>query len=167
MSERRQRTISGAHDGAHRHARGAVGGPTLWQEGHWSGDRVIRLSISLSVVVAIVDIAVTGRLDLAFDIAFVLVCVGAALAVRPGDFFDIAVLPPLLLLGCCAMISLVRRSAVASDGDGFVQGVISGLAEHSGSLAAGYVLLLALLAIRQRVLTRSLAHSNRLGSPLP
>ena len=103
---------------------------------------------------------------------FVAICIGAALAVRPGDFFGIGVLPPLLLLGCAALLSLLARDTVAHRGDGFVQGVVSALASHSGALAAGYVLCLLVLAIRTRVAGRPSgetagAHSNRVGSPAP
>jgi len=145
--------------------------PTLWQEGHWSGDRVIRLSISLCVVAVIADTVATGRLDWIFDIAFVAVCIGAALAVRPGDFFTVGVLPPLLLLGCAIGLSVVARQTVASASDSFVQGVVSTLAGHSAGLAAGYLLSLLVLAIRQRVITRADEaaghHSKRVGSPAP
>jgi len=148
---------------------------TLWEEGHWSADRVIRLSISLSLLVVIADTLATGRLDWAFDIAFVLICLGAALAVRPGEFFGIGVLPPLLLVGCAVVLSVVARTTIASPGDGFVQGVISALADHSAALAIGYLLSLLVLAIRQRVISRSdnhanrghSGHSNRVGSPAP
>ena len=145
---------------------------TLWEEGHWSADRVVRLSISLCLVAVVADTVATGRLDWIFDIAFVLICIGAALAVRPGDFFGIGVLPPLLLVGCAVVLSLVARTTVASTGDGFVQGVVSALAGHSAALAIGYLLSLLVLAIRQRVISRSRtharrAHSNRVGSPAP
>lgn len=144
-----------------------MGAATLWEEGHWTGERVIRLAIFLTLLAAVADVVITGRLGWIFDTAFVLICIGAALAVRPGDFFGIGVLPPLLLLGCASALSLVARTTVAARGDGIIQGVVSALATHSGSLAAGYVLCLAILAIRQRVLARARTHSKRVGSPAP
>lgn len=119
-----------------------------------SGSRTTRLAVLLCVLLVAADIAVTDRLDLAFDVGFVVVCVAAALAVRPRDFFSIGVLPPILLLVVCALLALGRRSAVADPGDGFVQGVISGLAHHAGALATGYALCLAVLAMRHRVIRR-------------
>jgi hypothetical protein len=82
------------------------------------------------------------------------------------------VLPPLLLLGCVTALSILARGTIATSTDGFVQGVVSALADHSGALAAGYLLSLLVLAIRQRVLTRAAEHdardhSNRVGSPAP
>lgn len=144
--------------------------PTVWEEGNWSGDRVTRLSALLCLVLLGLDLALTHGIGLVFDIGFALICIAAALAVRPRDFFRVGVLPPLLLLGCAVVVSLVHRTAVANPGDGYVQAVISALAHHSGALLAGYALALAVLAIRQRVAARSAGtgvHSNREASPAP
>ncbi len=149
--------------------------PTLWEEGRWSGSRVTRFSVLLCVLLAGLDLLVTQRISLVFDIGFALVCLLAALAVRPQDFFRVGVLPPLLLLGCAVVLSLVARGAVADQGNGYVQGVISALAHSASGLMAGYVLVLLVLAIRHHVIgRRALAgsspgsdHSNREASPAP
>ena len=73
--------------------------PTLWEEGHLTGSRVIRLSVLAGLLVLAVDLLLGPELSLLFDLGFVVLCVTAALAVRPADFFVVAVLPPLLLLG--------------------------------------------------------------------
>lgn len=149
-------------------------GPTLWEEGRWSGERVTRLSVLACVLLLAVDLTLSGHPGVVFDIGFGLICVGAALAVHPRDFFRVGVLPPLLLLGCTIVLSLVARSTIAHRGDGFVQGVVSGLADRAGALVAGYALALAVLAIRHHVMQRAAArvprrpvYSNRLGSPAP
>ena len=103
----------------------------------------------LVLLVVLVDRAAFGGLTLLFDIAFVLVCAGAALAVRPREFFVIGVYPPLLMAGTFALLSAVSRDAMGDPADGFLQAVVSGLAHHAGALVAGYVLTLALLAVRQ------------------
>jgi hypothetical protein len=136
------------------------------------GSRVTRLSVLAGLVVLALDLAVFGRLTVVFDIGFVLVCVAAALAVHPRDFFRVGVLPPLLLLGCTVAVSLVARPAIAGRGDGFVQGIVSGLTDHAGALVSGYGLALAVLAVRHRVLTRAdrhqgSPHSKRVASPAP
>ena len=144
--------------------------PTLWEEGHWSGNRVTRLSAVICALAAAIDVVITGNLDWLFDVGFVLVCIGAALAVRPSDFFRVGVLPPLLLLGTTIVVSLVHRTAVADAHDGVAQGVVSGLTAHAGALLGGYAVALAVLAIRNHVLTRadhSHRHSNREASPVP
>jgi hypothetical protein len=142
-----------------------------------SGSRTTRLSVLACVLLTGVNLLATRRLDLVFDVGFVLLCAGAALGVRPTDFFSVGVLPPLLLLGLCTSLSLVDRGAIAGRGDGFVQGLVTGLARHAASLAIGYALCLAVLAVRHRVIGRRPAsrgqqppgprHSKREVSPAP
>ena len=103
----------------------------------------------LVLLVVVLDLLVFSGVTVLFDVAFVLVCVAAALAVRPQDFFVIGVFPPLLMAGTVAVLALLTRSSVADPGDGFLQAVVSGLAHHAGSLVVGYALTLAILALRQ------------------
>ncbi len=135
-----------------------------------AGSRVTRLAVLASLVVLVLDLAITRQLTVIFDIGFVLVCVGAALAVHPRDFFHIGVLPPLLLLGLISLVAIANRGWVAESGDGFVQAVVSGLAHRATGLLAAYLLALAVLVIRQRVRERHgrrPAYSKREGSPAP
>jgi hypothetical protein len=146
----------------------SVSAPTLWEEGRWSATRVTRFSAFVCALLVAADLALTGRLGVVFDSGFVIVCVAIALAVRPEDFFRVGVLPPMLLLGISGVLALGHRAAIAASGDGLVQALISGLAHHSGALLAGYGLCLVILAIRQRVVSRSAeAHANREESPAP
>ena len=73
-----------------------------------AGSRVTRLAILACVLVVALDLAINGQLTLIFDLGFVLLCVGAALAVRPRDFFHVGVLPPLLLLGLISLVAMVH-----------------------------------------------------------
>lgn len=138
-----------------------------------SGSRTTRLAALVCLVLVAADLTATGRLDLVFDIGFAAVCLGAALAVRPRDFFSVGVLPPILLLVVCALLSVAHRSAIAEPGDGFVQGLVTGLAQHAGALAGGYALTLGVLAMRHRVIRRRArsrrppAYSNLEASPAP
>ncbi len=147
--------------------------PTLWEEGRISGSRVTRLAVLAGVLVLVLDLALSRRLSLVFDLGFVLICVGAALAVRPRDFFSVGVLPPLLLLGFVGVVALVDTAWVARPDDGFVQAVVSGLAHRANGLLIASLLALAVLAIRQRVIVRrtragaSVGYSKRAGSPAP
>ena len=109
----------------------------------------------------LLDLAVNRDLTLFFDLSFVLVCVGAALAVRPRDFFLIGVFPPLLMAGMFVVLAVVARGLVADAGDGLLQAVVSGLAHHSAYLVVGYVLTLTLLAVRQV----AMHHSGSLRGP--
>ena len=132
-----------------------------------AGSRVTRLAVLVGLLALSLDLAVNGRPTLIFDIAFVLLCLGAALAVHPRDFFKVGVLPPLLMLGFITLAALVHRTWIADRGDGLIQAVVSGLAHRASGLLTAYLLVLAVLAIRQRVRMRRLRYSKREGSPAP
>ncbi len=136
-----------------------------------ASSRVVRLAILGGLLVLALDIAINGQLTLIFDIGFVLLCVWAALAVRPRDFFPIGVLPPLLLLGLITLLAIVHKAWVAQPGDGLIQAVVSGLAHRATGLLTAYLLTLAILAIRQRVFRKRARqradYSKRAGSPAP
>lgn len=129
-----------------------------------SGRRVTRLAATLGLFAVALDVLVTGRLSLVFDLLFVAICVAAALAVRPNDFFGVGVLPPLLLLGLVGLLAVAHPIAVADPGDAPVQAAVSGLARHASALLIGYLLVLGVLAMRQHVLD---AQAKRAGSPAP
>ncbi len=132
-----------------------------------AGSRVTRLAVLVGLLVLAVDLAINGRLTLIFDIAFVLACLGAALAVRPRDFFTVGVLPPLLMLGFITLVASVRRTWIADSGDGLIQAVVSGLAHRASGLLTAYLLVLAVLAMRQRVRMKRRRYAKRDGSPAP
>lgn len=121
---------------------------TLWEEGRHPGRLVAHLAAAGAFVVLLADQLVTGGMGWIFDVSFVLICVGAALAVRPRDLFVTGVLPPLLMLASVVGVALADRPAVADASDGLVQAVVSGLAHHAGALFVGYALTLACLALR-------------------
>lgn len=132
-----------------------------------AGSRVTRLAVLVGLLALAADLAINASLTAVFDIAFVLVCLGAALAVHPRDFFRVGVLPPLLLLGFITLVALVHRTWVADPGDGLIQAVVSGLAHRASGLLTGYLLVLAVLAVRQRVRMSRRRYSKRAGSPAP
>jgi hypothetical protein len=122
---------------------------TLWEEGRHPGALVVSgVAASLGVAV-LLQLAVGDRLGWFFDLVFVAACVGAALLVRPRDFFAIGVLPPLALGITVLVVSATDRGAVAQAGDGMVQAFVSGLAHHAVALAVAYALTLGVLGLRQ------------------
>lgn len=125
--------------------------PTVWEEGRLAGSRVIRLAVLACAVIIAAHAVWNAPLGWLFDVSFVLVCIAAALAVRPGDFFHVGVLPPFLLLGFSVLLAVFHTSQIANAGDGFGQAVVSGMAHHSGALFAADVNALVVLAIRHRV----------------
>lgn len=122
---------------------------TLWEEGTHPGALVIRAAVIALLTVTLASLLFGNRIGVVFDVAFVLVCAGAALWVRPQDFFSIGVLPPLLLAFEVLVLAVVDRGAVAKADDPLVQAVVSGLAHHALALAVGYTLTLAILGLRQ------------------
>jgi ATP/ADP translocase len=127
----------------------------LWEEGRRPGRQVVTLSTIGTLSVAGVNLLLTEELSLFFDLSFVVLCLVAALAVRPRDFFVVGVLPPLLMVATITLLAVFARSAVAEEVDSLVQAVVSGLAHHAGALVAGYALALVILALRQVALRNS------------
>jgi hypothetical protein len=128
---------------------------TLWEEGRHSGRLVTYAAAALALVTVLLDVALNQNITLFFDIVFVLLCVGSALAVRPRDFFVVGVFPPMLMAVIVLALAVVRRGSVADPRDGIIQALVSGLAHHAGALIVGYVLTLAILSLRQVALKNS------------
>ena len=122
---------------------------TLWEEGRKPGPLLAVSGGAAVLLVAALDLLVFHDVTLLTDIAFVLVCVAAALAVHPRDFFVVGVCPPLMLAAVFAILAVLARGTFAEPSDGFLQAVVSGLAHHAGALVVGYGLTLGLLALRQ------------------
>lgn len=113
------------------------------------------LSVLAALVVVGLDLLLSSRLGLLFDLAFIAICLTAALSVRTRDFFVVGVLPPLLMLATIVVLAAVARGAVAEPADGLIQAVVSGLAHHAGALITGYGLTLVILALRQLAIRNS------------
>jgi hypothetical protein len=110
---------------------------------------VVRAVTVGLVLVILLSLLFGNGIGAVFDVAFVLLCLTAALWVRPRDFFTVGVLPPLLLGSLVLVLALVDRAAVARAGDPLFQAFISGLAHHALALVVGYALTLLVLALRQ------------------
>ncbi|MEI5672788.1 MULTISPECIES: DUF6542 domain-containing protein [unclassified Nocardioides] len=130
-----------------------MSGKTLWEQGHEPGRQMVALGLAAALTVVAIDLLLTGRVSVLFDIAFVALSVGLALRVRPRDFFTVGVLPPLVMVSVFLLLAATRPEAVAHPDDSVVQAVISGLSSHSVALVLGYGLCLACLAVRQRFVT--------------
>ena len=116
---------------------------------------MVSLAVALLVTAAVVDLLLTDGLGLLFDLAFVTVSVGAALGVRPSDFFAVGVLPPLAMFALVLLLAFSDPGAVARADDGVVQATVSGMSAHAVALVLGYAACLGLLAVRRQVLRRS------------
>jgi hypothetical protein len=123
---------------------------TIW-DGETRGSEVVALASALTLTAAAIDIVLSGRLGLFFDVCFVAICLAAALMVRPRDFFNVGVLPPLLMLGTMVLVALNGAQVIAARHDSVIQAVITGLAHHSVALFVGYAVCLGTLVLRQRI----------------
>jgi hypothetical protein len=132
----------------HHHRR------TLWEEGRQPGREVATLLVAVLLTVTVVDLLLSERLGLFFDLCFVTLCVLAALAVRPEDFFTVGVLPPLAMLLVVLLLAVAERGSVAHPQDGLVQAAVSGLSTHALALMFGYGACLGLLALRREIVAR-------------
>ncbi len=128
--------------------------PSVWTDGREPGRQVVVLGVALALTVVVLDLALVGEVSQFFDLCYVVLCLGLAVAVRPDGFFTVGVLPPLMMAAVFAFVGAVSPEAIAHPGDGVVQAVVSGLATHSGALVAGYALCLATLLLRQRTRSR-------------
>lgn len=136
---------------------------TLWEEGTEPGRLVAALGIAVALTAVLVELVIHRQIGWFFDLIFVLVCCAMALRVHPRDFFQVGVLPPLLMLGVFCILALAAPGSIADDRDGTVQAVVTGLTEHAGALISGYGLCLAALAIRQHIY-RKRGEAPRLGA---
>lgn len=122
---------------------------------------VLAHAAAVLVTVAALDITLTDRIGMLFDLVFITTCLMTALAARPGDFFVVGIAPPLALLALCLVLAAFAPATVADAGDGLVQATVSGLAGHAVALTVGYALTLGTLVVRRQ------GHSKRLVSPAP
>ncbi|WP_408896615.1 DUF6542 domain-containing protein [Nocardioides sp. R1-1] len=127
---------------------------TLWEEGRQPGREVVSLGFALLLTAAVADLLLSEGLGLFFDLVFVTVCVAAALAVRPRDFFAVGVMPPLAMALVVLLLAVAERGSIARPDDGFAQAAVAGLSRHGIALALGYAACLGLLALRRSFVAR-------------
>ncbi len=120
----------------------------FWEVGREPGRQVVSLGVALTLTAVSIDVLLSGRLTLFFDLCFMVLCLGLAVLVRRRDFFLVAVLPPVLMTAVFAFVALVARGAVADRGDSVLQAVVSGVATHGVALFVGYALCLGWLGWR-------------------
>jgi hypothetical protein len=115
------------------------------------GRGVIVSAAMASAALAVLDLAMVGRLSFFFDVSFVVICLVAAMAVRSSDLFTAAVLPPLAFAGVIAGVALLWPDAIIAS-SGLGQTFLTGLAAHAVGLIGGYAA--ALLTVGARVYAR-------------
>ena len=124
---------------------------------------MVALGVALALTAAALDLVLTAHLGVLFDLGYLAVCVGLALAVRPSDFFSVGVLPPLLMLSTFVLLATSRSEAIARRDDGLIPSVLTGLGDHWVALIMGNLLCLGVLFVRARVL--ALREVNPIADP--
>ena len=140
----------------------------FWDPGSESGRQVVALGVAGTLTAVWIDVGLAGRLTQFFDLCFIALCLALAALVRRRDFFAVALLPPLLMIGVFTFVALVARGAVADPRDNLVQAVVSGVATHGTALFVGYALCLGWLGWRlRRAGSLSSELSRELSQPAP
>lgn len=111
------------------------------------GRGVILSTGIATAAVAVLDLAVVGKLSFFFDVSFVVICLVAAMAVRPRDLFTAAVLPPLAFAAAIGGMAFFWPEAILAGG-GLGKTFMTGLAAHADGLVAGYGTALLTVAAR-------------------
>ncbi|MDP3968589.1 MAG: hypothetical protein Q8Q02_09920 [Nocardioides sp.] len=119
---------------------------------------VLTHAAAVLVTMAALDVALTGRVGLFFDLVFISVCLAVAATVGRDAFPIVAVAPPVAMLVLCLALGTVAPGTVADATDGALQATVTGLANRAVALAAGYAVALGTILVR---------HSNRVASPAP
>ena len=131
-----------AHVAAHP---GAASAAALPQHG---AQQVVTGAVVMTAAVVALDVALTARLSMFFDLCFVLVGLWAALVVRRQGLYAIGVLPPLLLGAVVAFLAVTMPSTLTASHIAFVSTWLTGLARHGVALGATHIVVLAIVGLR-------------------
>ena len=111
------------------------------------GRGVVLISALTTAGCAALNLALTGRLTLFFDLCFVVVALNAAMSVLRRNLFTAGVLPPLLFAAVVGAIALAAPEVFIQTGD-VSRAFLTGLAEHAGGLVTAYAVALAVVVSR-------------------
>ena len=120
--------------------------------GEESGRQVLAFGLVGTLTLATIDLVLSGRLTMFFDLAFITLCLGLGHLPRREAIFSVAFLPPLVLVLTFTVLGTLDPESLGHVEDGVLQSVIRGLTDHAAALAIGYALCLATLGLRQRSL---------------
>lgn len=111
------------------------------------GRGVVLLTVLATVLVAVLDFALTGRLSYFFDLSFVVICLVAAMGVRGHDLFTTGVLPPLVFGLVVATVAMTAPATIVPDA-ALGKVFLTGLTDHAAALVFGYGIALVTVAGR-------------------
>jgi hypothetical protein len=126
--------------------------PRVWLRGREPSHALAALAVAVTLTLVVADTWMFATVGLLFDLGFVLLCGGLALAVRPGEFIVVGLFPPVVMLAVFTLFGLTTPGVIAHPDDGVVQAVVSGVSHHSLALFVGYAGCLGCLGYRQHLL---------------
>ena len=126
-------------------ADGVAPSPALAQH---TAQQVVAGAVVMTAAVVALDVTLTARLSMFFDLCFVLVGLWAALVVRRQGLYAAGVLPPLLLGAVVALLAVTMPTALTATHLGFVSTWLTGLAQHGIALGATHVVVLTIVGLR-------------------
>lgn len=100
----------------------------------------IMTAVAATTCVVLLNLLLVGELSYFFDLCFVVICLVAGLMARPGEAWNVALVPPILLVATVCFLAALSPGTVAEADDGTVQAIITGVTTHSGALLVGFAL---------------------------
>jgi hypothetical protein len=128
----------------HRHAGRPAPAPVVLL----GTPHVVAGGVLATAAVVALDLTLTHRLSLFFDLCFILVSLCAALLVRRRGLYTVGILPPLLLGAVVAIVAVLSPAALTDSRLPLVSTWLTGLAHHGVALAAAHVVVLAIVGLR-------------------
>lgn len=135
----------------------SIGDPalTVWERGRQHGLVIYALAALLLAPVAALEGWLGGQLGLVTNLELIGLGVSAALAVRPGHFLAVAMVPPVLLAALMLVVAKTAPSLITDTAGSYTQTFINGFTSHTAAVALALAGTLAVLAIRMWVLSFS------------
>lgn len=137
-----------------------------------SAPQTVLAAASVTLLVVLLDLVLTGALSFFFDVCFVTICLGTGLLARPGQGWNVALTPPVLVVGVVLFLAVLAPGRVAEADDSVVQALVTGITRHAVALFGGYLLFLGALWSGSQTpapdaATPGTQSSKRDGSPAP
>ncbi len=125
--------------------------PAAWARRDLTARQAITAACAAMVFITLLDRS-DGHLGFLFSLGFVLVVITVAMSVGNDSLFQAGVLPPALLIGAIAVVSMLWPDAIQVRGlsaqAGFIARLIAGVIDRGATLIIGHGLALGIVAVR-------------------
>jgi hypothetical protein len=125
--------------------------PAAWARRDLTARAAITAACAAMAVVTLLDRS-DGRLGFLFSLGFVLIVITVAMSVDTDSLFEAGVLPPALLIGTMAIVSVLWPDVIQVHGlsanAGVIGRLIAGVIDRGATLIVGHGLALGIIALR-------------------